>query len=336
LIAALVAAVAAPACTGPADPLMPAVDLSRIPAGVAGAAEHRVHATTEAPAPSGDGIGAFRSVCGYSHMNLDDPLVAPGRAGGSPHLHTYFGNSVANASTTSPATLRVPGARGTCRGGTANLSAYWVPSLVDTRDGTPLRPTDDMDVYYKSGYGGVAPAQIRPVPKGLHLIGGDAAATGDQGRATGQWGCSAETAYRYHDAIPPCPAGGRVTMEVDFPQCLAVDGAGRPLTDSADHRSHAAYPDPPRGCPAGHPYAIPAITFVVDWVVPAGTDSTALRLASDHYAGGPGGRSRHGDYIEGWDDAVRDQFVRNCSSLPLDCHSSLLGRGPGGGYQEIY
>jgi hypothetical protein len=325
----------APACAPPPDPLMPAVDLSRIPAGIAGSPVSQVHPTGEAPAPSGDGIGAFRSVCGYSHMNRDDPLLAPNQPGVS-HLHSFFGNTLASASTTSPATLRVPGARGTCRGGTANLSAYWVPSLIDTRTGTPLRPTDDMDVYYKSGYGGVAPGQVRLIPKGLRLIGGDAMATTDQGRARGQWGCSAETSYRYHADIPACPGGAKVGMEVDFPQCLAVDGAGRPLIDSPDHRSHAAYPDPPRGCPASHPYPIPAITFVVDWVVPAGADSSVLRLASDHYAGGAGGLSRHGDYIEGWDDAVRDQFVRNCSSQPVDCHSSLLGRGPSGGYEEIY
>jgi hypothetical protein len=330
---ALVLAACAP--PPPPDRALPVVDLSRIPPGVAGSGEFRVHATSEAPARSGDGTGAFRSVCGYSHMNTDDPLLAPFRPGAS-HLHSYFGNTLANAVTTSPETLRSPNARGTCRGGTANLSAYWVPSLIDTRSGTPVRPTDDMDVYYKSGYGGVAPGQVRPIPKGLRLIGGEAMATADQGRARGQWGCSADSAYRYSAAIPPCPAGSRVTMEVDFPQCLAVDGAGRPLIDSADHRGHAAYPDPPRGCPAGHPYAIPAITYVVDWVVPAGTDSSVLRLASDHYAGGAGGLSRHGDYIEGWDDTVRDQFVRNCSSQPLDCHSSLLGRGAAGGYEEIY
>ena len=331
---ALAAALAA-ACAPAPDPLLPVVDLSRVPTGVAGSADFRVHATAEAPARSGDGIGAFRSVCGYSHMNRDDPLVSPGHPGVS-HLHSFFGNTIANASTTSPATLRVPGARSTCRGGTANLSAYWVPSLIDTRSGTPVRPTDDMDVYYKSGYGGVAPAQVRSIPKGLRLIGGNPMATTDQGRAVGQWGCSADGTYRYNAAIPPCPGGSRVTMEVDFPQCLAVDGSGRPLIDSADHRSHAAFANPPRGCPASHPYPIPVITFVVDWVVPAGTDSSVLRLASDHYAGGAGGLSRHGDYIEGWDDAVRDQFVRNCSSQPLDCHSNLLGRGPSGGFEEIY
>jgi hypothetical protein len=192
-----------------------------------------------------------------------------------------------------------------------------------------------MDVYYKSGYGGVAPEQIRLIPKGLHLLGGNASATSDQGGATGQWGCSAEAEYHYHAAIPPCPAGGKVSMEVRFPQCLQVDGAGRPLLDSADHRSHAAYAEPPRGCPASHPYGIPAITYVVDWVVPAGTDSTRLRLSSDGYGGGPGGFSRHGDYLEGWDDTVRDQFVRNCSSQHVDCHSSLLGRGASGAYEEI-
>jgi hypothetical protein len=331
IVATALACVPAPA----PDPALPRFDPSRIPPGAGGSSAVRVRATSEPPARSGDGIGAFRSVCGYSHMNTDDALVAPGRPGAA-HLHTYFGNTRANAFTVSPAILRGPEAASTCRGGTANLSAYWVPSLIDTRTGTPVRPTDDMDVYYKSGYGGVAPGQVRLIPKGLRLLGGDARATADQGRARGQWGCSADSGYRYNAAIPPCPAGARVSMEIDFPQCLAVDGAGRPLIDSADHRGHAAYPDPPRGCPGSHPYPIPAITFVVDWIVPAGTDSSVLRLASDHYAGGPGGFSRHGDYIEGWDDAVRDQFVRNCSAQPVDCHSNLLGRGASGSYEEIY
>jgi hypothetical protein len=230
----------------------------------------------------------------------------------------------------------VPAARGTCRGGTANLSAYWVPTLVDTRDGTPLRPTDDMDVYYKSGYQGVTPEQIRPIPKGLRMIAGNPHATSGQGRQVGQWGCSAETSYRFHDAIPPCPAGAKVGMEVDFPQCIQVDAGGRPLIDSADHRSHLAFATPGRGCPATHPYAIPAVTYIVDWVVPAGTDSSTLRLSSDGYTGGPGGYSRHADYIEGWDDRVRDQFVRNCSAQHVDCHSHLLGRGPSGAYEEVF
>jgi hypothetical protein len=310
---------------------MPAVDLARIPAGLPGSAAFQVHDTSEPPARSGDGIGAFRTVCAYSHMNMDDAIIHPDRPGASPHLHTYFGNSLAAASTTGPASLRVPNARGTCRGGTANLSAYWVPSLIDTRTGTPLRPTDDMDVYYKSGYGGVAPGQIKPIPKGLRLLGGDPSATTDQGRGTGQWGCSADAGYRYNGGIPRCPSGAKVGVEINFPQCLAVDGSGRPLIDSPDHRSHARYAD--NGCPASHPYAIPVISYVIDWVVPAGADSSVLKLASDT---GGAGLSRHGDYIEGWDDTVRDQFVRNCSSQALDCHSNLLGRGASGAYQEIF
>jgi hypothetical protein len=314
---------------------MPKVNLAKIPKGVEGSAENLVHGTDEAPAPTAaDDIGAFRTVCAFSHMNRDDPLVFPGQPDMA-HLHSFFGNTLTDASTTGPDKLRVPGARSTCRGGTANLSAYWLPSLIDTRDGTPLRPVDGMDVYYKSGYNGVRPEGIRLIPKGLHLLGGSAASTSDPGGTTGQWGCSAETEYHYHGGIPPCPGGQKVSMEVRFPQCLQVDGSGRPLLDSPDHRSHAAYGQDPKGCPATHPYAIPAITFVVDWQVPAGTDSSVLRLSSDMYAGGPGGFSRHGDYIEGWDDVVRDQFVRNCSSQHVDCHSSLLGRGASGKLEEV-
>jgi hypothetical protein len=310
----------------------PVIDATKIPAGTIGSPERQVAATSEAPAPSSDGIGAFRSRCAYSHMNFDDAIVFPNQPGRS-HLHMYFGNTLANAGTTSPSTLRVPNARSTCRGGTANLSAYWTPALIDTRNGTPLRPTDEMDVYYKSGYGGVRPEQVRSIPKGLKLLAGIATSTRGQGRQVGQWGCSAESEYHFHDSIPACPAGAQLTMEVGFPQCLQVDAAGRPLVDSADHRSHAAYPD--GGCPTSHPYAIPQVTFVVKWKIPAGANSSQLRLSSDMYSGGPGGYSLHGDYLEGWDDPVRDQFVANCSSKRLDCHSNLLGVGPDGRYQTL-
>ena len=115
--------------------------------------------TREQPAASD--IGSFRTVCDYSHMSQDDPIVYPGQAGRS-HLHTFFGNTSVAAGTTA-AKLRTEG-NSTCRGGTINRSAYWVPSMIDTADGTPLAPSSAM-FYYKQGYV-IPPARSASCPKG--------------------------------------------------------------------------------------------------------------------------------------------------------------------------
>jgi hypothetical protein len=108
-------------------------------------------------------------------------------------------------------------------------------------------------------------------------------------------------------------------MVVEFPQCW--DGKN---LDSADHVSHMSYPVIGK-CPSTHPVAIPAITFNV--LYPA-RDVTGWRLASDMYSTDlPGGYSAHADWFEGWDPAIVDTFVKNCTSRAVDCHSHLLGDG---------
>ena len=116
----------------------------------------------------GDGVGAFRTVCEFSHMNYDDAIVYP-RQPGKAHLHTYFGNTGMNANSTR-FTIRLSG-NSTCRGGTVNRTGYWVPTLL-TADGKPVAP-DYMDVYYKSGYNGISPSEIQVFPGDLRMIAGD-------------------------------------------------------------------------------------------------------------------------------------------------------------------
>jgi Domain of unknown function (DUF1996) len=122
-----------------------------VPVPATGYADVRIAATGEAGYRDPDGTGAFRTVCGYSHMNFDDAIVFPGQPGAS-HLHVYFGNTQVDASTT----ISVLPTRGnsTCRGGIANRSAYWVPAVIDTRTGAPVKPLG-AHVYYKSGYQGL-------------------------------------------------------------------------------------------------------------------------------------------------------------------------------------
>jgi hypothetical protein len=124
------------ACTG-----MPVVDhlLNMTP--VVGHSTLRVSATTQVPSTTT--TGAFRVACDASHMSNDDPIVYPGVVGAA-HHHTFFGNTSINANTTNPAA----GGNSTCRGGTMNRSGYWIPSMVDTQTGKPLKGDGNV-VYYK-------------------------------------------------------------------------------------------------------------------------------------------------------------------------------------------
>ncbi|HKP61111.1 MAG TPA: DUF1996 domain-containing protein [Polyangiales bacterium] len=290
----------------------PMIDRAAIPNGDPGSAVVQIRNTSEKPGP-GDGTGAFRTSCDFSHMNFDDPIVFPGQPGKA-HLHAYFGNSLADADST-PDSLRTSG-NSTCRGGIANRSAYWVPALIDA-NGKPIKPAS-IDVYYKTGYGGVKPGDVKPFPKGLRMIAGDAKSKQKQSRA--YWGCLDHYIGK-PGSIPDCGTGETLMMSVEFPQCW--DGV---QLDSADHKSHMAYPGQ-GGCPATHPKPIPAITFQVHYRTPP-EGVKGWRLASDMYeASLPGGFSAHGDWYEAWDPDVVKAFIEGCDNPALDCHSHLLGDG---------
>src|SRR5256885_5518022 len=77
----------------------------------------------------------FYANCRVSHTANDDPIVYPGRPGGS-HAHTFFGNESTDAISTL-ASLRQAGT--TCRPKT-DRSAYWVPTLyLGSREIRPMK-----------------------------------------------------------------------------------------------------------------------------------------------------------------------------------------------------
>jgi hypothetical protein len=296
---------------GGAPAMGPYIDMSAIPTGDPGSSTKDIEPTTEKPASS-DGVGAFRTHCEFSHMLKDDPLVFPGKPGAA-HLHAFFGNSDVNAMSTQDS-IRDSG-NSTCRGGTANRSSYWVPALIDAQ-GKPIEPVA-IDVYYKSGYNGIAPEKIQPFPSGLRVIAGSAKSSAAQEHA--YWDCRGN--YIGHPgSIPQCDGStDNLNMVVEFPQCW--DGVN---LDSADHVSHMAYPEK-GACPSTHPVAIPAISFNVLYPV---RDTKGWHLASDMYDQSmPGGFSAHADWFEGWDPEVSKAYVKNCVDTALDCHSHLLGDG---------
>lgn len=297
--------------------LMPSFDSTRIPPRAAGYSTERIRSTSEVPRAS-DGTGAFRTVCDYSHMASDDPLLYPGQPGRS-HLHVFFGNTGANASST-PDSIANSG-NSTCRGGTVNRTAYWVPAMIDTRDGTPLRPAESH-FYYKTGYLGVVPSRVQSIPPKLRMIAGDMSNASPSGPFSYTCHTSTSTS-RNSFSIPNCPVGGEIQQHIVFPQCW--DGVN---LDSPDHKSHMAYATAGRGCPASHPVPLPEITYNIVYPVTEANAPLHWRLSSDNYsASQPGGYSAHADWMNGWRADIMDAFVANCDRPAVDCASHLIGDG---------
>ena len=293
--------------------MLPGYGAPPFPLGSSGSSGERVQATAERPAGPYD-VGAFRLRCDPSHFAFDDPIVYPGQAGRA-HLHVFFGNTLTNASSTTES-ITTSG-NSTCIGGTVNRSAYWAPAMIDMRTNRAVLPSSS-DFYYKTGYNGVQPSNVRPFPRGLRMIAGDPA-----NRAVNEFG----SAYRFACHNNPqingqsfvrCPTGDQMSLEVFFPQCW--DGVN---LDSPDHKSHMAYPHG-NGCPASHPIALPEVSFHIRYPITEGNQQAHWRLSSDTYRG-PAGYSAHADWWNGWNQSHMEAWVRGCNNPALDCHSHLLG-----------
>ena len=315
----------APAPSGAPAAGGPVINVAKLAATALGVGTFNVTTTTEI-AP--DGGGAFRIVCGVARMAFDDPVVYPGQPGRS-HLHTFFGNTGINANTTAES-LRTTG-NSTCRGGIANRSSYWVPTMIDTKDGTPLVP-DDILVYYKEG--AFDPAIIKPMPAGLRIIAGDASASTQNFKVfTMRFKCLGgpnNENDQYLATIGNCDVGAQLWSEIFFPQCW--DGVN---LDSPDHKSHMAYPNAfwdgtkaIYSCPSTHPVPLPQISYNVVYTVTEKDAGLRWRLSSDTYDKSlPGGYSSHGDWFNGWVGDISDTWAKKCINAKKDCHAHLLGDG---------
>jgi hypothetical protein len=229
----------------------------------------------------GGGVrGYFAIACGFSHRNMDDPIVffnQPGRS----HDHTYFGNTATNASST-PQSLRAAG-RTTCRF-RADTAAYWAPTLIV--NDRAVEPTSAVVYYVRRTVDAV-----EPFPANLKLIAGNANARSAQGVAITSWSCG-RSRIQASTTIPTCSAGSAfrstLRLQVNFPNCWD----GRRL-DSADHKSHMAYSS--EGvCPASHPVEVPALTILIRYPV----SGAGASLAS-------GGQfSGHADFVNSWNQDV--------------------------------
>ena len=249
------------------------------------------------------------------------PSSIPGQPGRS-HLHAFFGNTGVDANSTA-ASIAGSG-NSTCRGGTVNRTAYWAPAIIDTKDGTPVKPESrdqllqDRISRHRAG--------SRPADAGrLANVAGDSTASAPTGGGVAIFNCfdpSTGQGPKTVELPTTCPVGNTIWATVVFPQCW--DGVH---LDSPDHKSHMAYPVN-GGCPATHPVPFPEVTLNFAYTV---TDAAALarwRLASDNYDSRiPAGYSLHADWFNGWKPEIIEAFIRNCDQASRDCFAHLLGNG---------
>ena len=293
-----------------------------------------------------DNVGAFRFICGAGQNNNDDPLVAPGKAGGAPHTHQWYGNLGGRFDSTY-ASLRRSGAS-TC-GGKGNRTAYWMP---DMRSGARVLRPDWVAIYYKrhphgSRYctrGDAAfVGDCVGVPNDLHMIFGYDFLTGKAPTGSVAFKCVDERTWSNRsdyvsdmvEAASHCQQGDVMDVTIHAPECW--DGTA---LDSANHRDHVAYRDPTGRCPTSHPKLFPQFTLQAAYRVDANLDR------SGHWSAGkqtwylscdrmPGksdmrpGTCMHQDYFEAWNSRIKKAWTDNCIDRLLNCSGGDLGNGYG-------
>jgi hypothetical protein len=262
-----------------------------------------------APNPISGETPGWLVICDYSHSLPDDPIVFPGQPGAS-HLHDFLGARDVDAFSTYDS-MRAGGT--SCTATSGDTAGYWTPALY--RNGAQILPRHGVappsgngstgktreQVYYRNNLA----QSVQTIPPGLRMIAGVGAATSPAGNPyLGRelyWGCSDNSTGKLI-APPASCATGIVTLHVGFPNCW--DGVH---LDSADHRSHMAYPVSGGGgyvCPSSHPVAIPRV--ITRWEYPVGTSTGTITLAS-----GPT-FTAHGDFWQTWDQPRLDELVAAC------------------------
>jgi len=231
-------------------------------------------------------LSMMRFSCSQLTIDRVDPLVNPGSIP-SPHLHQIVGGNSFNASM-DPATHDLP-TLSTCTSCTfsEDFSNYWTAVLYfKSRNGSytrvpqsvsqGLRAQGGITVYYIPATS--AQTSVTAFKPGFRMLVGDASlhskgtarkvchrcmpASGDNSNIN----CGAPDSQ----TLPKGFCAGGIRSVITFPTCW--DGKN---TDSADHRTHVAYPTSSGNydvgatgtCPASHPVKIPQLMLEVMWDV---------------------------------------------------------------------
>ncbi|KAF2649300.1 hypothetical protein K491DRAFT_208702 [Lophiostoma macrostomum CBS 122681] len=260
-----------------------------------------------------------------------DPILSPGVASG--HVHVISGGNGFNA------TMDYKKARtSTCS--TCNfkqdLSNYWTPKLyfeaqngsflsvpiiVDTNGGN----LGGMTVYYLTR-GGPDNDKLRAFPPDFRMIAGDST----KRKATNDFAGQAVT----HKCIGvdgpdsmglPTTQCDTIRAQITFPACW--DGKN---LDSADHKSHVSYPkdgtyDGGR-CPSTHPVHLATLFYEASYDTRSFKNIWYGDKQPFVFANGDAtGYGYHGDFINGWDEAILQKGLDKCNASVVDCDKSVFG-----------
>ncbi|MDP8947479.1 MAG: DUF1996 domain-containing protein [Actinomycetota bacterium] len=241
----------------------------------------------KAPAASAQestGDASFVVRCDFSHRKQVDPIVSFG--GTSHHMHDFFGNKTTDASST----LESLRAGGTTCTRAADKAAYWIPTVkwTDSRGTRNLKANKGL-FYYRAA--GKVSGGVEPHPLGLKVVTA-------QGKRV-EWRCANGTWSKY----PPTRcSNGKLVVRIKFPFCS--DGN----LDSADHRSHMAYPvrksDGTLRCSNSHPITLPRLQMNAQFPIP--TTSGRVTLASGSYS------TMHADFFNAWEEGRLAELVEDC------------------------
>ncbi|MER5906826.1 DUF1996 domain-containing protein [Streptomyces mirabilis] len=235
------------------------VDITKVAANVQGKPQKGANASR----------GTFTTQCGVNankNFNTDNVIVAPGVTNGAHHLHDYVGNQKVNAFSSNQTFLQ----GGTSCQNKSDLSSYYWP-VVRIQDGT-----QDFDQNKDGGgkegnvgkvltpvsaqikYVGSPASKVVAMPQFLRIITGDAkTTTNGLANANAHWSCTGfESKVQLTSQYPICPQGSKVVRTFAFQSCW--DGQN---IDSANHRTHVAFPDPASGVCGNGFKAIPQLTM---------------------------------------------------------------------------
>jgi hypothetical protein len=301
-----------------------------------------------------DVLGAFRFVCGYTVNRYDDHVAFYGKPGAS-HLHSETGplnwnafSNYGNLRTAGGSKCNdVAGADKNLAEATwsANRTPYEQPALLDGR-GNVINP-DAVVFYYKrfpDGSPFLDPTSYKFQGKGARLPNGikflfgnhpdDPSLAFDSANikfmCTGAGTANGEFGSNMLAALQACRGtAGQFEARAVAPGCW--DGAN---LDTADHRSHLAYPvrnvnTGQLRCDAGHPFVIAGFTYAAQYTIAATDDPATIRFSSDAGAPAkPAGWSFHVDYGPmAWDPKVAAMWQDNCINKLLNCSGGNLGNG---------
>ncbi|ELQ34419.1 hypothetical protein MCOR02_005159 [Pyricularia oryzae] len=229
-----------------------------------------------------------------------DPIVFPGAFDKS-HLHSFFGADAVTATTSTTAQLQ-----DSCTNAENpnDLSIYWVPTLLYTKDGGKTHepvPVSRFSAYYNLGE---TEAQTA-IPQDLKMVAGNATA-----KSAAEMPADAKIAWFCESEANPPPADKNgfpsktctthLQHVIFFPNC--VDSA----TLKTAYKSKSA--GTANGCPEGM-LSMPQLRFSIRYdlrrVLPGGWDGEApVRQAC-----GENVFCSHGDFINGWSKEAAENMI---------------------------